>query len=336
MTDQTLQWCPATGQEHLKRSPTGTAPLAVYLPVEGIDVSPGVQLLHAAGIRTRMVSADAPDDLPEEERGQVVALLAGYDRVDAALMDRLPALRIISMHSAGVDMVDLEAAAARGIEVSNVPAAATEEVAVHAFALALALSRQIVAFDHQVRSGGWLDEPAQVPRRISTLTCGVLGLGRIGRTFAGLAASVFGRVLGHDPLVLAADWPAGVARVELDELLSAADCVSLHLPLTTATRHLIGAAELRRMQPSAVLVNTSRAEIVYHQALVAALHDGSLGGAALDVLPTEPPAADEPAVTAPNTVLTPHVGYLSAESRADYARIPAQNVVAHLHHVLST
>lgn len=303
-------------------------PVALYLPVDGIDVGPGADLLAAAGITTIHLEMDAASKLSGDVAGRVVALMVGYEPVGADLFDRFPALRIVATHSAGVDMVDLDAARARGVWVSNVPSSATEEVASHALALALSLLRKIPSFTGRVRSGQWSPDPAAVPRRLSTLTCGVVGLGRIGSKFAQLAAPLFGHILGYDPALPADRWPAGVTRMDLEELLSAADCVSLHLPLTPETTHLLDTRRLSLLRRDAVVINVSRGGLIDEDALIAALTDGHLAGAGLDVLAAEPPVLPHPLLSFPDVLITPHTAYLSVESDLEYATVPAKNVLS--------
>jgi phosphoglycerate dehydrogenase-like enzyme len=305
------------------------APIALYLPMDGLDVSAGQALLGAAGVRAVALAAGEP--LPDEETAShVAALMVGYSHVGEDLLRQLPALRVIATHSAGYDMVDLDAARRRGLWVCNLPDGATEEVAVHALAMALAVLRRLPGFDHLVRAGDWASIGAVgTPRRLSSLTCGVVGLGRIGRRFAGLACALFGRTVGFDPGVSAGLWPAAVERCDqLDELLRLCDCVSLHLPLTAQTRRIIDARRLGLLPPGAVIVNVARGELIDEAALVAALRAGRLGGAACDVLQEEPPAPDADVLDAPGLLLSPHVAYLSRESLRDYAEKPARNVIA--------
>ncbi|MQA82592.1 MAG: C-terminal binding protein [Streptosporangiales bacterium] len=304
-----------------------TTPAAIYLPVPGLDVSPGVRLLEAAGFRVHRLGGAALDESAPRD---AVALLAGYDPVGAPLFDRLPDLRIVATHSAGYDMVDVDEARRRGLWVCNLPGGATEEVAVHAFALTLALLRRLPEWHRHVLGGGWDDEIPYPMRRPSALRCGVLGMGRIGRRYAGLAASVFGAVLGADPLVPASAWPAEVARVGVDELVDTSDVLSLHVPLTDDTRHVVDGRRLAAMPRGAVLVNASRGALVDEAALLAALDSGHLGAAGLDVLDGEPPRRGHPLLHHDRVLATPHVGYLSDDSLRDYAERPAANVVAWL------
>jgi phosphoglycerate dehydrogenase-like enzyme len=303
------------------------APLAVYTDVVGVDPEPGIALLEEAGFAVRVLATDDPERIAGEAADAVALLIGGYTPVTAELLGALPRLRIVATMSVGFDMVALDAARARGIWVSNVPGAATEEVAVHAFAMGLALLRGLPFLDRAVRDGRW-DDVQEPLLRPSAATLGILGLGRIGRRLGLLGQGVYGRVIGHDPVVEAADWPAGVERVERVALLAAADVVSLHMPLTPATHHAIDAAALARMRPGAFLVNVSRGALVEPCALVAALDDGRLGGAALDVLEREPPASDDPLVRHVRTLVTPHAAYYSGDAARAYVVDQARNVAA--------
>lgn len=304
--------------------PATPRPAALYLDLDGLDASPGHALLARHGVDVLRAS-EGPH---ASELHRVVALMVGYDPVGATWFDALPNLRLVATHSAGYDMVDVTEVRRRRLRLANVPGMATEEVAVHAFAMTLALVRELPGLDADVRAGRWLDPDRPFPRVPSELTLGIVGLGRIGRTLASLAGPVFEAVTGFDPQLPPGRWPDGVARVgDLDALLGASDCVSLHLPLTPETTRIVDASRLAAMRRGSLLVNVSRGELVDEDALAAALHEGHLRGAACDVLADEPPTATHPLLRAPRTLLTPHVGYLSASSMRRYAETPARNVV---------
>jgi D-3-phosphoglycerate dehydrogenase len=244
------------------------------------------------------------------------ALLVLEEPVSAAVIAELPRLRVISRFGIGVDTIDVEAATAAGIYVTNVPDASTDEVSDHSLGILLTLARDLITYDQSVRQGNW--SMAASPREIRRLrgrTLGLIGFGRIGRSLCGKARPLGLEVLAHDPNVPAqAIVDSGAHPVELAELLERSDFVSLHAPVTPQTRHLLGAAELALMRPSAFLINVSRGGLVDQAALARALERGELAGAGLDVLETEPPPPDDPILAAPGVLLTPHVAHYSAES----------------------
>jgi phosphoglycerate dehydrogenase-like enzyme len=303
------------------------APLAVYTDVVGVDPAPGVALLEEAGFAVRVLATDDPARIAGEAAETVALLIGGYTPVSAELMAALPRLRMVATMSVGFDMVDVHAARARGIWVANVPAAATEEVAVHAFAMGLSLLRGSPFLYRAVREGRW-DDVIEPLARPSAATLGILGLGRIGCRVASLAQAAYGRVIGHDPLLEERVWPVGVERVERGELLASADVISLHLPVTSETHHVIDASALARVRRGAFLVNVSRGALVEPGALLAALDTGRLGGAALDVLEVEPPEPHDPLVRHPRTLVTPHAAYYSGDAARAYVVEQARNVVA--------
>jgi D-3-phosphoglycerate dehydrogenase len=310
----------------MRSTHAAAAPLAVYTDGVDVDPEPGVRLLEDAGFAVRVLDTADPERIRREGSG-AAALLIGYSPVDAALLAGLPELGIVATQSVGYDMVDVDAARRHGIWVSNVPAAATEEVAVHALAMVLSLQRGLPVLDRAVRDGRW-DATELALRRPSSTTLGILGLGRIGRRLAALARGVHGRVIGHDPAVAAAEWPAEVEPVALDALFEQADVLSLHLPLTERTARIIDRAALARMREGALLVNVSRGGLIDPAALLEALDSGRLGGAALDVLETEPPAAGDPLVRHPRVLVTPHAAYRSDEAARAYVVEQARNVIA--------
>jgi D-3-phosphoglycerate dehydrogenase / 2-oxoglutarate reductase len=260
----------------------------------------------------------------------VVALLVGTDvRVRGDDLRRLPALRVVATCSVGFDHVDHEEAERRGIWVCNVPDYCVEEVADHSLALVLALLRGIVELDRSVRAGAWDSQAAGELRRLRGTRLGVVGFGRTGRALAERAAALGFEVWVTDPAVpTEAIVAAGARPASLAELLEACEAVSLHVPLTPETEGLIGAPELALMPAGAVLVDTARAQLVDLDALVAALESGRLGGAALDVLPEEPPTAESPAPQAPRLVVTPHAAWYSAEAEEAVYRQPVLAVRA--------
>jgi phosphoglycerate dehydrogenase-like enzyme len=236
------------------------------------------------------------------------AVIAAEERYTARIFDRAPRLALIARDGVGLDSIDIAEATRRGVLVTNAPVV-HESVADLAMGLILAVVRKIPVGNAGMRSGRWVERDLYLSRDVNGLCLGLVGFGAIGRAVARRAAGFDMRVLAHDP---APDRriaeSLGVALVSLDVLLSEADVVSLHVPLTGKTRDLIDPGALGRMKKGAFLINTSRGEIVDEAALYQALKAGRLGGAGLDVLSIEPPPAAHPLFELENVVLTPHVG----------------------------
>ena len=274
-------------------------------------------------------------ELPCSTEDELVAHARGADAIltldepfTARVVDALERCRVISRFGIGVDRVDVEAATRKGIVVANVPDACVDEVSDHALALLLASSRRVRALDRAVRAGVWstLGVAGEV-RRLRGQVLGVVGFGRTGRAFAEKAAALGLRVVAHDRYVDAdVIRSAGAEPVALAELLERSDWISLHLPLTHETRHLIDAAALSRTKPTAVLINTARGGLVDQAALVATLRDGTLAGAALDVFEREPPAPDDPLLELDNVLLTSHAAFYSVEAAAEVRSRAVENV----------
>lgn len=242
------------------------------------------------------------------------------DRVDEALLAAAPRLRAVSVLAVGTDNVDKEAARARAVAVGNTPDVLTESTADLAFALILAAARRLPEAAEAVRTpGGWRTwEPARwLGLELHGATLGIVGAGRIGRAVARRAEGFGMRVLTHRP-------------VPLDELLAASDVVSLHVPLTDATRGLLDARALARCKPGAIVVNTARGGVVDQAALADALHEGRLGAAALDVTDPEPIPPDHPLLAAPNLLVLPHIGSATHATRARMADMAVDNLLAGL------
>lgn len=242
------------------------------------------------------------------------------DRVGQELLDAAPRLRAVAVYAVGTDNVDHAAARARGIAVGNTPDVLTEATADLAFALILAAARRLPEAAAAVRTpGGWRTwEPAGwLGLELHGATLGIVGAGRIGAAVARRAAGFGMRVLRHRPL-------------PLERVLAESDVVSLHVPLTGATRHLIDAGVLAAMKPGAILVNTARGGVVDQAALADALHSGHLGAAALDVTEPEPLPADHPLLAAPNLLVVPHIGSATHAARARMADMAVDNLLAAL------
>lgn len=258
----------------------------------------------------------APAELAARARDAEGLLSLLTDRVDAALIEGCPRLRVISNYAVGTDNVDLEAAAARAIPVGNTPDVLTEATADLTFALLLAAARHVVEADGYVRAGRWRtwDPGLLLGADVHGAVLGIAGMGRIGRAVARRAAGFAMEVVDLRGL----------------EGLERCDFVSLHAPLTPETAGLIGPAELARMKPTAILVNTARGPLVDQDALARALHAGEIGGAALDVTDPEPLPSGHALLDAPRLVLAPHIGSASHDARAAMADLAVDNLLAGL------
>jgi D-3-phosphoglycerate dehydrogenase len=282
---------------------------------------PGRDLLaaaHETSVRLNLPRAELLAALAEDG-GWDALVVRSQTRIDAELLAAAaPRLSVVAVASVGTDRIDLAAAAQAGVKVINAPTGSTIAAAEHTLALMLALLRKIPSADASVRRGEW-ERARYLGAELLHRTLGIIGLGKIGRAVATRAAAFEMRVIAHDPFLTAEQAAQhGVALVGLPELLSQADVVSVHVLLTPETRGMIGEAEIAAMKPGAVLLNVARGGLVDEAALAAALHNGHLGGAAVDVFSTEPMAADNPLRDAPNTILTPHLGAstLEAQDRA--------------------
>jgi len=266
--------------------------------------------------------------------GDVESVLATAENADAILntylpwtadsIARLEKCKIIARYGIGFDNVDLKAAADAGIVVTNVPDYSVEEVATHALALILATLRKVVTADDSVRAGTWSIDNFRPIRRLSTLTVGLLGYGRIARRIAAPLAALGAEIIAHDPYLQAgADMPP---LLELRTVLGRADIISLHLPLTDETRGIIGIDALALMKPDAILINTSRGPLVDLDALTSALRNRQIGAAGLDVFEVEPLDASR-VEGVPNLIVTPHMAYYSEEALAESQRKAATQVI---------
>jgi D-3-phosphoglycerate dehydrogenase len=261
-----------------------------------------------------------------EQLAVATAVLTTDAPVDVALLDSMPRCQVAATYGVGYDNIDVAAATARGVVVTNVPDYCTDEVADHTLALTLALWREVIAGDRMVRDGRWSLDPFLDVHRIRGRTLGLIGLGRIGRAVAERAKPFGFTVVASDPS-LEPPPPDGVSAMDLGTLLERSDVISLHVPLTPQTRGLIGRLEIGRLKPGAMIVNTSRGGTLDLIAALAALEAGRLGGLALDVYPDEPP--DPLLFTGRDRlVLTPHVAFYSPEAIAQGRRSAAETVGA--------
>jgi len=258
------------------------------------------------------------------------AILLQYAPITERVVSSLAGVGIVSRIGAGFDTIDLDACAKHGVWVGNSPDYGVGEVATHALAMALAMMRNVVAYNRDVCAGTWHYESSGKLRRATNLTLGIVGLGRIGKRMAHVSRNLFKRVIACDPYIIDGDFPAYVERGNLDDVLAQSDVVSLHVPLTRETRGMIDTAAFRSMKPGAYLVNTARGAVVDVDAAYAALERGTLAGLALDVLPVEPVPSDSKLVGHPRVILSPHAAFYSVESERELRRKAAQNIVTWL------
>jgi D-3-phosphoglycerate dehydrogenase len=282
------------------------------------DYRTELDVLAPLGVeRIEPVAVDAPD--ADARLSTAAIVLVREAPLPAERIARLERCRAIVRYGVGVDNIDLAAAAARGIYVANVPDYGSHEVAEHALALILATARRIAQRDRAVRAGAWGVGAREPIARLAGSTLGLIGFGRIAETlWRKTAALGFAATLVHDPV--RTTFPDGVRPVDLDTLLAGADVISLHAPLTDATRRLVDADRLAHVRPGAVLVNTARGGLIDEAALLAALDEGRLRGAGLDVFEEEPLPADHPLRDRPQVVLTDHTGWYSDASLDELQR----------------
>lgn len=252
--------------------------------------------------------------------------------IDREKIAQLPRLKYIGVLATGYNVVDIEAAHERGIVVTNVPAYSTESVAQMVFAHLLTVTNRTEHYAIQNRSGRWSASPDfcywDFPlMELAGKTIGIVGLGNIGHRVAEIALA-FGMKVKAVTSKSQEQLPAGIEKADLQTLLSSADVLSLHCPLTANTRHLINADTLRLMKPTAILINTGRGPLIDDQAVANALQEGLLGAFCADVLTTEPPSSNNPLLSQPNAFITPHIAWASTEARTRLLQIAIANVRA--------
>ena len=275
------------------------------------------------------------DYRPTITKDELLSVAGEYDafiirsrtKIDREVLDRATRLKLVARPGTGLDNVDVEYAKSKGVTVINSPESLVEGVAEHVVLLMLALSRKLVVADASTRSGKW-EKNALMGTELKGKVLGVVGLGRIGKRIAEIARTLGMSVLFYDVIEIPAEVRASLAArvVSLDELFSTADYITLHVPMTTQTAHMVGAAKLEQMKKTAFLVNTSRGGVIDEVALAAALKEGRIGGAALDVFEKEPPSG--PILSAPNTILTPHIGGQTEEAQTNAIVVIGEKVRA--------
>ena len=304
---------------------------AKVVKTDGDFKNPGIErdIFARAGID--LVELREPPSVEElvELARDADALMVLAFRVGRDLLEQLPRLRVVARYGVGVDTVDVEAATSAGVCVTYVPDYCVDEVSAHAVALMLAVWRKLLVLRGVASSGTFpAMEAARPVHRLAGSRVGLVGFGALGQAVARKLAGFDVEIVATDPKVPADVFAShGVAAIQLNELLETSDVVSIHTNLTPATFHLVGAGELSRMKPGAILVNTARGAVVEEASLLRALREGRLGGAGLDVLEKEPPEPGDELLHLPNVIVTPHVGAYSEEAIAELQERAAGSVV---------
>jgi D-3-phosphoglycerate dehydrogenase len=275
------------------------------------------------------------DNRPGIDRDELLKIVGDYDalivrsrtKVDREVLDRAVRLKLVARPGTGLDNIDVEYAKTKGVQVVNSPESLVEAVAEHVTLLMLALSRRLVPADTSTKQGRW-EKNGLLGRELKGKVLGIVGLGRIGRRIGEIARTLGMNVIMYDVITIPPDVIEKLQCkvVGLDEVFQEADFVTLHVPLTDETKHLVDAARLSKMKKTAFIVNTSRGGVVDEGALSEALQSGTIAGAALDVFEKEPPTGA--ILTAPNTILTPHIGGQTEEAQVDAITIVGEKVKA--------
>ena len=259
------------------------------------------------------------------EEHQPVAIIVRYGRITPRVIAACSSLRVISKHGSGTDTIDIEAATARGIAVKAAAGANAAAVAEHTWALILACAKSVPSLDARMREGHW-DKATHKSLELNGRTLGLIGIGAIGERVAAIGLAMGMRVVAYDPFVRAA--PAGVALRAVREVVSEADVLSLHCPLTRDNRNLVDAEMLSLMPSGSIIVNTARGGLIDDSALIDALRTGRLRAAGLDSFTTEPPPADLPLRGVPGIIMTPHIGGVTSDAYRNMGTAAANNILA--------
>lgn len=273
---------------------------------------PGMDEVRRAGIE--VLSPGTSQD-PYHGVEQAVAIVAGVRRYDREVMDRAPKLAVIARSGIGYDSVDVAAATQRGIYVCNAPESPTVPTAEHAVALMMAVAKQLPTFQHHLRQGDFSIIESHTSTELDGKLLGLVGLGRIGRRVAAIAAAIGMRVAAFDPYLPDDQFLNATRADDLSDMLASADVVSLHIPLTAHSRGLISSEALGRMKRGVILINTARGGLVDTNALVEAVSSGRLGGVGMDVTDPEPLPVGHPLLGFDNVLITPHVASWTPEGK---------------------
>jgi D-3-phosphoglycerate dehydrogenase / 2-oxoglutarate reductase len=296
-------------------------------------------MMRQAGIEVELVKANCGTEaeiIKAAADADGIICYAMFQPMSRRVIEQLPRCRFIMSMGIGFELLDVQAATERGILAANVPDYCQEEMSDHVMALILSSTRKIVKLNDLVKAGGWQREPEPgiqraiwpTMSRLRDQTLGIIGLGRIARALVPKARGFGMRIIAHDPYLDAGQFQAlEVERVDFDTLLTASDFISLHAPLTAGTKHLLGREQLKKLKPSAYVVNTARGGLIDQQALYEALSSGKLAGAGLDVTDPDPISPDDPLLKLDNVIITPHSAHASIPSMMAVLTRPAEEMI---------
>lgn len=284
------------------------------------------EIFESIGATLKVTQCRTEEELIEAAQG-AVGLINSNLPISRKAIESLPDLKVIARYGVGVDHIDVEAATENNVFVANVPDYCRDEVADHALALILTLTRKIVPLNQSVKRGNWCFEEGAPLHRFSTQTVGLVSYGHIARNLAKKLRAIGFKVIAYDPYYQEAEGETDVAFVSLEELMGLSDVISIHSPLLKETHHMINKDILDLAKPHAVIVNAGRGSIIHEGDLIEALKAGKIAAAGLDVLEEEPLDPDNPLLSMENVILTPHIAFYSEESYQELKRKTAMNIV---------
>ncbi len=292
------------------------------------------EILQKNGLKTTYEPEITPDQIKEKIGNFEIIVVRSRTKITKDMIDKASKCKIIARVGVGLDNVDVDAAKTKGIRVINAVEGAMNAVAELVLGLMLSLAREIPRADRELRNGNWLKKEL-MGSELSGKYLGIVGLGNIGKKLARHAKSLNMNIIGYDVIPIPDDFSreVGLVKTDLETLLSSADYISFHVPFTPETHHLVNAQRLGKMKKTAYIINTSRGEIIDENALYAALKEGKLAGAALDVFEKEPATGNKLA-TLPNVICTPHIGAQTREAQALAANVIAEKIIMILRGVI--
>ena len=291
-------------------------------------------ILQKNGLKISYEPTITPEQIKEKIENFDIVIVRSRTKITKEMIDRTNKCKIIARVGVGLDNIDVDAAKTKGIRVINAVEGAMNAVAELVLGLMLSLAREIPRADREIRNGKWLKKEL-MGTELSGKYLGIVGLGNIGKKLARYARALNMNIIGYDVIPIPEDFSreVGLIKADLDTLLSSADYVSFHVPLTQSTHHLVNSQRLVKMKKNAYLINTSRGEIIDENALYGVLKEGKIAGAALDVFETEP-AVGNKLVTLPNVICTPHIGAQTKEAQALAANVIAEKIIMILRGVI--